>query len=255
MEVNVFYNEDCFETMSKHIEEKTIDVILTSPPYNMTKRKGGLSDTGRYDVYNDWLSENEYIKFSVDLFKTFDKIVKQNGTILYNLNYSKENGALPYLVVSNICVETNWTVVDTIIWEKNSGLPSTADMRHCTRKCEMIFVFARKTEKETFNRYPGISLIGKNGQTYYHTYNNIVRAKNNDCKTHNLNQATYSTELCEQLLKLYAKENDIVYDPFMGTGTTANACVLCNMNYIGSEISKAQCEYSLQRIFSVSNKD
>ena len=63
--MNEIFNEDCFITMHEHINENTIDCVLTSPPYNMTKRKGGISDTGRYDVYCDWKSEDEYIEFSV----------------------------------------------------------------------------------------------------------------------------------------------------------------------------------------------
>lgn len=248
METNVIYNQNCFDTMKEHIKEKTIDCILTSPPYNMTKRKGGFSDTGRYDVYQDWMTEEEYVKFSIELFNKFDEVVKQNGTILYNLSFSKENGALPYITVSEISKNTPWVVVDTIVWEKTNALPSPADMRHSSRKCELIYVFARKTEKETFNRYPGISSVGKNGQTYYHTYDNIIKAKNNDTKTTKLNQATYSSDLCIQLLNLYTQINDIVYDPFMGTGTTANACVIRNRKYIGSEISLQQCEYANQRI-------
>lgn len=47
------HNENCLSTMQT-ILPNSIDVILTSPPYNMTKRKGGISDTGRYDEYIDW---------------------------------------------------------------------------------------------------------------------------------------------------------------------------------------------------------
>ena len=248
MEINVIYNQNCFDTMNNHIDNKSIDCILTSPPYNMTKRKGGFADSGRYDVYQDWLTEQEYVNFSIELFNNFNNIVKENGTILYNLSFSKENGTLPYITVAEITKNTEWMVVDTIVWEKSNALPSPADMRHSSRKCELIYVFARKNEKDTFNRYPGISSVGKNGQTYYHTYDNIIKAKNNDTKTTKLNQATYSTELCTQLLKLYAQPNNIIYDPFMGTGTTANACVLLNINYIGSEISQQQCEYAIKRI-------
>ena len=60
MKNNIIYNEDCLITLDK-IDEKSIDVVLTSPPYNMTKRKGGYADTGRYDVYQDWKTEEEYI--------------------------------------------------------------------------------------------------------------------------------------------------------------------------------------------------
>lgn len=248
MRKNVIYNEDCFITMKNKIESNSIDCVLTSPPYNMTKRKGGITDSGRYDVYKDWMTEDEYVNFSVKLFKQFDKIIKQNGVVLYNLSYSKENGILPYLVMAEIYKKTNWTVVDTIIWEKKSGMPVPADKRHSSRKCETVFVLARKNEKNTFNRYPGISSIGSNGQTYYHTYDNIIRTNNNDAKTHKLNQATYSTNFCKKLLELYAQKNDVIYDPFMGTGTTGNACVQLGMSYIGSELSENQCIYANERI-------
>lgn len=248
MLINTIYNEDCFITLKEHIDNNSIDCILTSPPYNMTKRKGGISDTGRYDIYNDWKSEEEYIEFSVSLFKELDFCIKENGVILYNLSFSKENPILPTLVVSEIHRQTEWTLVDKIVWEKSSAIPSPADRLHHTRKCEMIYVFARKSEKETFNRYPGISKVGSNGQTYYKTYNNIIKAANNDEPTKELNQATYSSELCIKLIEMYTKEEDLVYDPFIGTGTTAKACVLTQRNYIGSELSSKQCEYSKQRI-------
>lgn len=245
--MNEIFNEDCFITM-QHITPKSVDCVLTSPPYNMTKRKGGISDSGRYDVYNDWKTEDEYIQFTVDLFKGMNTIVKDNGVILYNLSFSKENPILPTLVIAELHKQTEWTLVDKIIWEKHSAIPSPADRLHHTRKCEMIYVFARKTEKETFNRFPGVSSVGTNGQTYYKTYNNIIKAANNDEPTKELNQATYSSELCIKLIELYTQKNDVVYDPFMGTGTTAKACILTNRKYIGSELSTAQCKYAEERL-------
>jgi hypothetical protein len=60
IEINNFYNEDCLETIKRFGETK-VDCVLTSPPYNMTKRKGGYADKQtRYDKYNDWKNENEY---------------------------------------------------------------------------------------------------------------------------------------------------------------------------------------------------
>ena len=55
IELNTIYNENCEETM-KRMKGKSIDIVLTSPPYNMTSRKGGYADSGRYDVYDDWMS-------------------------------------------------------------------------------------------------------------------------------------------------------------------------------------------------------
>ena len=96
--VNKIYNEDCFQTMKRL--DSCIDIVLTSPPYNMTKRKGGYADTGRYDVYNDWLEEDDYLNFTKNLFCDFDKILKPNKLVLYNFSYSIENPSLPYKLVS-----------------------------------------------------------------------------------------------------------------------------------------------------------
>lgn len=248
MEVNKIYNEDCFITIDR-IEEYSIDMVMTSPPYNMTKRKGGNADTGRYDVYTDWLSVDEYVNMTTKLFDRFDRIVKENGVVLYNFSYSIENPTLPYILVSELYARTNWCLADTIIWKKTCGLPFPANERRLSRNWEFIWVFVRKSDIDTFVCNKGVKSISeKTGQKYYNIYYNFVEAKNNDGETRNINQATYSTELCEKLFNIYGKEGMIVYDPFMGTGTTAKACKNMNMFYIGSEISQAQCEYAENRL-------
>ena len=84
---NKIYNEDCFETIKNRLNKKSIDIVLTSPPYNMTKRKGGVSDSGRYDVYNDWKSEEEYCSWTYELFKNLENVIKDGGEILNNISY------------------------------------------------------------------------------------------------------------------------------------------------------------------------
>ena len=97
-----------------------------------------------------------------------------------------------------------------------------------------------------------ITSSNSKGQNYYENIFNFIEAKNND-GSNKLNKATYSTELITKLLNIYFKKGDLIYDPFMGTGTTANACILYNCNYIGSEISKSQCEYAEERIKETQN--
>lgn len=245
---NKIYNEDCKVTMS-NMDDGVIDLIMTSPPYNMTKRKGGNADTGRYDVYMDWLTESEYIDNTVNIFKSFDRILKKNGVILYNFSYSIENPSLPYKLVGNLESFTNFRLVDTIVWKKQSGLPFPANERRLSRNWEFVWVFVRNDEIDTFNCNKGIKSISeRTGQKYYNVYYNFIEARNNDGKTTKLNQATYSSELCEKLFDIYGKEGYTVYDPYMGTGTTAVACVNKKMNYIGSEISFDQCEFAEKRL-------
>ena len=255
LQLNKIYNEDCFDTM-KHMEDGMVNLILTSPPYNMTKRKGGYADSGRYDVYTDWKTEEEYLDFTVNLFNEFNRIVKDNGVVLYNFGYSIENPALPYKMVADIVDKTNWSLVDTICWKKKSGLPFPANRCRLSRTWEFIFVFAKSDHTNDFFIDKGVASVSeKTKQTYYNVFYNFIEARNNDEKTNKLNQATFSSELVSKLLNLYAVENFIVYDPFMGTGTTAVGCVKSEkpINYIGSEISEEQVKYSIERIEKITN--
>lgn len=248
--LNKIYNEDCFETMGRL--GNCIDIVLTSPPYNMTKRKGGYADSGRYDCYNDWLEENEYLNFTNNIFCNFDKILKPNKVVLYNFSYSIENPSLPYKLVAHIEKNTPFALVDTIIWKKKSGLPFPANKRRLSRNWEFVFVFCRKSDVDTFDIYKPISSISeKTGQSYYKVFYNFIEAKNND-ETCPYNQATYSSELCAHLLSIYSTDGDICYDPFIGSGTTAVACKKLGISYISSEISKNQCEWAEKRLEYIS---
>lgn len=244
------YNEDCMVTMERIGD---VDLVLTSPPYNMTKRKGGDADTGRYDVYKDWKSEEEYLEWTIGVFNSMDKVLKKNGVILYNFNYSVENPALPYKLVAEICDKTGFMLADTIMWKKSNCMPFSANRCRLARMWEFVWVIVRKSEINTFNCYKGVSKIGTQGQTYYNIVYNMVEAKNNDGEKQKLNQATYSTDLCGKLLDIYSQEGDVVYDPFMGIGTTAVACMKKGREYIGSEISADQCKYAEERINKVND--
>ena len=255
-ELNRIYNEDCFDTMGR-MDDRSINLILTSPPYNMTKRKGGYADTGRYDVYKDWKTEGEYVDFTVNLFNEFDRILVDNGVVLYNFGYSIENPSLPYKLVAEIVGKTNWEIVDTICWKKSSGLPFPANKCRLSRIWEFVFVFAKKGMINDYFVDKGVASVSeKTKQTYYNVYYNFIEARNNDEKTNKLNQATFSSELVVKLLNLYAgSENFIVYDPFMGTGTTAVGCLISEKKpmYVGSEISEEQVKYSIERIKKFEN--
>ena len=245
--VNEFLNEDCLITMSK-MDDKCIDLVLTSPPYNMTKRKGGYADKiTRYDEYSDWKSEEEYIEWTLNIFNNINRVLKPNGVILYNFSYSIETPSLPYTLMASLISKTDFMVADTIIWKKSNSIPHPASYNRLNRIVEFVFVICRKEELKTFNCYKKVVKTSPKGQNYYEIVDNFITAKNNDSST-DLNKATYSTEFCEKLLKVYGKEEYLVYDPFMGTGTTGIACKNLKMNFIGSEISSAQVEYSKNRI-------
>ena len=253
MEIDKIYNEDCIETM-KRLQD--IDVVLTSPPYN-TSRKGSSLDNAdvniRYDEFDDCRPNEEYIAWTNDIFNAFDKTLKPNGCILYNLSYSSENIALMWLTVASVMQNTPFTIADCIIWKKKSAAPNSESTNKLTRICEFVFVFCRKTELSTFNCYKEKGVQRPNGQQHYKNYFNFLEAPNNDevCPIH---KATYSTILCRKLMLLYSKEGDTIYDPFMGTGTTAIACIREKRNYVGSELSERYVEWANNRIWQESRQ-
>lgn len=243
------YNEDCFKTMTAMWDNGVkVDLVLTSPPYNMTKRKGGYADTGRYDVYEDWKTEESYLSWTSNLFNLFNRILNKNRVVLYNFSYSIENPSLPHKLITFIERTTDFRLIDTIIWKKKCGLPFPANGKRLSRNWEYLFVFARVNEMDSYENNRKIKSVSeKTGQKYYEAIYNFIEAKNNDGKCP-YNQATYSSELCEKLLDIYCQKGWTVYDPFIGSGTTAVACKRYGAHYIGSEISEDQVKFAIDRI-------
>lgn len=257
MKPNTIYNEDCFETMQR-APAGACDLILTSPFYNTNKNNakaipltlqnhaGGFPFL-RYDVHADSMSDDEYNDFTVKLFIEFDKILSKNGVVLYNISYGNNNRVGMFKAVNAVIERTNFTIADVITWKKSSAMPNNCSKNKLTRITEFVFVFCRCDEVETFHCNKKVTSIRKTGQKSYNSIPNFIEAKNNDGSCP-YNKATFSTDLCKQLLTIYAPKNAIVYDPFMGTGTTAAACKAMGLKYIGSEISKKQCEWATARL-------
>lgn len=252
------FNEDCMKTMWK-MESGQIDVILTSPFYNTNKKAGknrtlqntkvkeGQYDYVRYDMHIDNMTDNQYAEYTVGLFNEFDRVLGTNGCVLYNLSYGAENTECMFKAINAIITETNFTVADVIVWKKKTALPNSCSPNRLTRLTEFVFVICRKSELKTFHMNKKVTSIRKTGQKAYQNIFNLVEARNNDgaCP---YNKATFSSELCEKLLSMYCPNGGVVYDPFIGSGTTAVACQRMDLSCYGSEISKNQVEFAINRI-------
>ena len=255
---NKIYNEDCIITMQNMASNNIkCNMILTSPPYNTgrpsTSEKSRSNYEGRYDVHLDTMSPDEYCNWCIELFNNFDSILEKDGVVAWNVSYGTDNTGNPnsiglmWLTIADIIRNTSFTVADRIIWKKNSSLPNNVSPNKLTRIVEDIFIFCRKDEYNTFQCNKTIKSVRKTGQKSYIPIYNYIEAPNNDGSC-DLNKATYSSEMCEKVLNIYSKKGDLIYDPFMGTGTTAVACIKYGDDYIGSEISSNQCKFAEDRI-------
>lgn len=246
--------------MEKRLHPGEVDIVLTSPFYNTNKKAGahrtlqnttvkdGQYNYVRYDSFVDNYTEDEYNDFTVKLFKGFDRVLAPDGCVLYNINYGAENTEGMFRAVYAVLEHTPFTIADVIGWKKRTAIPNSTSKNRLTRLWEFVFVFCRRSEFRTFNCNKRVTSYRKTGQPAYENIPNYIEARNNDgaCE---LNKATFSTELVEKLLAIYAtKENTVVYDPFMGTGTTAVACQKLGYDCYGSELSKKQVEYAYHRL-------
>lgn len=249
MNVNFIYNMDCLDGMRK-MEENGIRVntIITSPPYNTARNSKNLErHEGRYDVYHEVHDNEQYISWTLSLFSKFDEVLKENGCILYNMSYGGENTTLMNLTVAEIIKHSKFTLADIIVWEKNSALPNNVSSNKLTRICEFVYVFCRKDEFLTFTTNKQLVSKSANGQSMYENIYNKIKAPNND-ESCPYNKATYSTELVTKLMDIYVSPGSLILDPFMGSGTTAVACIKRGHSYIGFELSEQQCEWANKRI-------
>lgn len=262
--LNTIFNEDCFVTMDKiHNSKLNVYLIMTSPPYNTGKKMSKVSTKSRekydtrYDIYLDNKTDEQYIDWTNDLFKYFDMILKPNGVILYNMSYGSDGngqGDLVWKVIASIISNSNFTIADRIIWKKKSALPNNSSSNKLTRIVEDVFVFVRKSEYRTFESNKQLTSVSSTGQKYYENIFNFIEAKNNDgvCE---FNKATYSSDLCVQLFNIYCKKGSIVYDPFIGSGTTAVACKMYGCKYLGSELSENQCKFAKDRLDKIKESE
>lgn len=253
IELNTIYNEDCIDTM-RRMPDKSVNVILTSPPYNKSRpsvtERALLNHEVHYKDFDDAKSNEEYIKWTLERFEQFARILKDDGVVCYNLSYSTDEirmAELMWLVVADVIRAGQFTLADAIVWKKKSAIPNNRSANKMTRICEFVFVFCKRDSFDTFHGNKPILSVTSKGQNNYGNFYNIIEAENNDgsCDIH---KATYSTSLCFQLLDRYGLRGGVVYDPFMGTGTTAVAALEQKMDYIGSEISAEYVKYANDRI-------
>ena len=195
------FNGDCVEVMKNLIDSGIkVDKVITSPPYNIIRN----SDSGRcYDFYKDDKENNDYIKWIINIFELYDKILNENGCIIWNMSYGSENTELMNLCIAEILKRTNFTLADILIWKKQSAIPNNVSNNKMTRICEFVYIFCRRNEFYTFTtNKKQISTMQPTGQAVYENVFNFFETKNNDRVTE-LNKATFSSDFVDKLISIY----------------------------------------------------
>lgn len=243
LETNQIYCGDTVETMGK-INEGTIDLILTSPPYLASIRQDNHKYPGAKDQIKDNQSVDDYLEWIVQNFKQYERILKKDGVVVFNFSYTTFNPSLPYFLINEVFKHTDFRIYDTFAWKKKSAMPVSGHPNRVTRIVEMVYIFAKTPY---FKANKTVSSVSRTGQKYYNNYYNFIEARNNDGKVEG-HEATFSTDFASFFIDLYSKENEIVLDNFSGTGTTPYASSKMNRQYIGIDLVEKFCDYAKNRI-------
>ncbi len=238
--MNKVHLGDCLEHM-KSMPDGCVDLIITDPPYNIGKKYDNYSDNLRFDEYLDWCYSwlDECIR-----------VLKPTGS-LFLFNYPENNAYLKVYLDKKL-IFRRWL---TWHYHTNTG----HSKRNFTRTQHSI-LFYTKSDRYTFNkkevaqpyknptdrRIQKLMASGKNGTGPYDVFIfNIVKNVSKE-KTPHITQLPLA--LVEIFVKACSNPGDLVFDPFLGSGTTAVAAKKNNRNYLGCEISKTYYDIAIQRL-------
>lgn len=237
IELNKIYNESCIETM-KRMEDDVVDLTITSPPYNMNLRiRNGKyctrefadSFSTKYSEFFDGMPIEEYYEFHKSVIT---ELLRVSKIVFYNIQIVTGSKRALFKLMGDFAEH----IKDVIIWDKGFAQPAMHD-GVLNSQYEFIIVFEKDTTKSISRYFDKCNF--KRG-----TLDNVwlIKREHNKEKGEVFHGATFPKELVRKILENFSNEGDVIYDPFMGTGTTAIVANSMNRKYIGSEITKEYFE-------------
>jgi modification methylase len=218
----------------KHIPNKSIDLVVTSPPYNLKNSTGNGMKDGRggkwanaalqkgYTNHNDCMPHDDYVKWQRKCLKEMMRVLKEDGAIFYNHKWRVQNG----LLQDRSDIVSGFPVRQIIIWRRKGGL--NFNPGYFLPTYEVIYLIAN----------PKFKLAPK-ANAYGDVWEFTQEMKNE-------HPAAFPVDLIVQIIS--STTAHIVLDPFMGSGTTAVAARALKRDYIGIELSPQYCEMAEQRL-------
>lgn len=257
LKLNHIYNENCLVTMTK-MPDNFVDLTVTSPPYDDMRSYDGNSFSEFQLIAKELLRITK--KGGVVVWVVGDQTVKgdETGTSFKHALYFKEIG---------------FNLFDTMIYQKTPR-GAVGNNKTYWQTFEYMFVFTKeqpktinlirdRENKEARNGDTGTKRLHdgsllkqvRSGYSKYGRRTNvweylIGRGHSASDEVAYGHPAIFPEKLVQDHIISWSKKNDLVYDPFMGSGTTAKMAILTGRKYLGSEISKKYCEIAKRRLNS-----
>jgi site-specific DNA-methyltransferase (adenine-specific)/site-specific DNA-methyltransferase (cytosine-N4-specific) len=264
LELNTVHYGDSFELI-KDLPDNSVDLIVTSPPY---------ADTVSYGKSINVLSPENYPSWIMPLMNEAYRVLKPSGSFILNINdklHKKQRSIYVMKTIVRVVEETQLQLYDRYFWTKKSGLPTGGDKR-LNDRVEYIFHFVKDVDNfkcfsdrirkpyapASMTRFKtgcsGNKIVDENGIGRLNVKKkepnpkgtiptnvfefNTGSALRFDKKYTGLHPAPYHPDLPKFFVNWLTDEQDVVLDPFMGSGTTAVVCKDMNRQWIGFELNE-----------------
>ena len=214
--------------------DKSIDLVVTSPPYNIKNSTGngmnyGSAKTkwnptlvGGYENYGDNMPHEEYVAWQRDVLSECMRVITDDGAVFYNHKWRVQGG----LLQDRADIVTGFPVRQIIIWHRNGGV--NFNKSYFLPTYEVIYMIT----KPRFHLVPDAV---SRGDVW-----DIAQDLNND------HPAPFPVELVDRIIS--STDAQIILDPFIGSGTTAVSAKSLGRHYIGIDISQKYCDMAEDRV-------
>ena len=240
------YQGNCLD-MKEKVNEKSVDLVITSPPYNIGKE------------YEEKLSNEEYLNFSKKWIKKVNEVLKDDGSFWLNLGFYKTSNGNQYIpweyqfypLIKN---NTSLKLVQQVIWNYGAGV--NCKRRFSPRKETWLF-YVKNLRDYTFNldevriphKYPNqkkngelkVNPLGKNPGDVW-KIKKVTSGKNRSSDERTDHPAQFPEDVIERIMKISSNPDDTILDPFLGSGTTMKVARDLGRNCIGIEIEEDYLE-------------
>lgn len=265
--------QDCIEGMRETLQPRSVDVVVTSPPYNI-----GV----RYNSYHDLMPRESYLHWLGDVSKELKRVLNDNGSFFLNIGGKPSDPWIPFEVAQEL--RKDFVLQNVIHWIKSIAIPKQdvgnypqmlgdiavghykpiASQRFLHDCHEYIFHFTKSGQVPLDRLAIGVPYQDKSNIGRWRSAKQDIRCRGNtwfipyktirDRQNQRPHPSSFPVTLPEMCIKLHGvRQTRLVVDPFVGIGSTALACLRIGVSFIGFDIDRQYLEIASKQIESYLN--
>lgn len=249
----MYYNEDCIVGADKYLKDKSVDLIITDPPFAINgdelHKHYNRNEVNVIDGYVE-IPKDEYKDFSINWIQQAHRVLKDDGAMYVVSGWSN-------LLDILLALEQNkFEIINHIIWKYNFGVYTKK--KYVTSHYHILYCKKQNSKKTKFNTHCRFGPNEKNGNGGSAIYSDledvwIINREYQTGKTKNKNQLP--KELLKKLILYSSDEDDLICDFFLGSFSTAKVAKALNRNSTGFEINPIAFNYQIDQLEKIERGD